>query len=174
MRDGIDKEGRMLALMSTTRGRNLSDEDLKAVIAYLRSQPAVTNESPDPADQLNLLGLAMLGAGLLPEGKPPVEGVISAPPRGPTAEYGEYLVSYNDCRDCHGEDLKGGVEGQLTPIGWNLELVKGWTEEQFINTMRTGVDPNGYTLSENMPWKNIGKLDDDELAAMYAYLLAMP
>jgi hypothetical protein len=36
------------------------------------------------------------------------------------------------------------------------------------------VDPSGYTLSPNMPWQNIGRMDDDELAAMYAYLMAMP
>jgi len=36
--------------------------------------------------------------------------------------------------------------------------------------MRTGVDPTGRQLSTLMPWKNIGKLDDVELAAMYEYL----
>lgn len=173
VRDGIDEEGRTLTIMSTVRGRNLSDDDIKAVIAYLRNAPAVENETLDPPDQPNLLAMVMLGAGMLPVGPPPIEGAINAPPKGATVEYGEYLFSYNDCRECHGEDLKGGVEGQLAPMGWNLELVKAWTEQDFITTMRTGVDPNGYTLSENMPWKNIGRMDDDELAAMYAYLMAM-
>ena len=174
VRDGIDEEGRTLTVMSTVRGRNLSDEDLLAVIAYLRNQPPVPNETLDPPDQPNLLAVVMLGAGMLPEGEPPIEGAIEAPPKGPTVEYGEYLFSYNDCRECHGENLKGGVEGQLAPIGWNLELVKAWSEQDFITTMRTGVDPNGYTLSPSMPWKNVGRMDDDELAAMYAYLIAMP
>jgi mono/diheme cytochrome c family protein len=88
-------------------------------------------------------------------------------------EYGEYLFSYNDCRDCHGENLKGGLQGQLGPIGPNLELVKRWTQEEFINTLRTGVDPSGHTLIPSMPWQNIGRMDDVELAAMYAYLMAM-
>jgi cytochrome c2 len=157
VRDGVGKDGRTLSVMSTTRGRNLSDEDLMAVIAYLHSQPAVTSETLDPLDQPNLLAVVMLGAGLLPEGKPPIEGAISAPPKGPTAEYGEHLFSYNDCRDCHGEDLKAGVEGQLALMGRNLELAKGWTQEEFITTLRTGVDPNGYLLSPSMPWKNIGR-----------------
>jgi mono/diheme cytochrome c family protein len=173
VRDGIDEEGHTLSVMSTARGRNLSDEDVKAVIVYLRDQPPVANETLEPPDQPNLLAMVMLGAGLLPEGQPPVGAAITAPPKGPTAEYGEYLFSYNDCRECHGENLKGGVKGQLAPMGWNLELVKGWTQEQFINTLRTGVDPNGYTLSPSMPWKNIGRMDDVELAAMYAYLMAM-
>ena len=89
-------------------------------------------------------------------------------------EYGEYILSYQDCRECHGENLKGSVEGQLAPIGWNLEMVKGWTKDQFITTMRTGVDPNGYKMSLNMPWQNIGRMDDDELTAVYQYLANMP
>ena len=173
VRDGIDEEGRTLTVMSTVRGRNLSDEDIKAVIAYLRSQPPVENETLDPPDQPNLQAIIMLGAGLVPEGKPPIEGAIEAPPKGPTVEYGEYLFSYNDCRDCHGENLKGGLQGQLGPIGPNLELVKRWTQEEFINTLRTGVDPSGHTLIPSMPWQNIGRMDDVELAAMYAYLMAM-
>jgi len=174
LRDGIDEDGRKLFLMSNVRGRYMSDEDLHAVIAYLRSQPAVVNETQEPPDQANLLGVIMLGAGMLPEGKPPIEGAITAPPKGPTVEYGEYLLSYNDCRDCHGEDLKGGVEGQLAPIGWNLELVKKWTLEQFKTTLRTGVDPNGYELTPAMPWKNVGRMDDVELEAIYTYLVNMP
>lgn len=173
LRDGIDKDGRKLFFMSIVRGRYMSDEHLQAVIAYLRSQPAVVNKTQDPPDQANLLGVIMFGAGLLPEGKPPIEGAITAPPKGPTVEYGEYLLSYNDCRDCHGEDLKGGVEGQLAPIGWNLELVKNWTLEQFITTLRTGVDPTGYSLSAAMPWKNVGRMDDIELEAIYNYLVNM-
>jgi len=65
-------------------------------------------------------------------------------------------------------------EGQLTPIGWPLGVVKNWTLEQFISTMRTGVDPNGYRLSANMPWRAIGRLDDIELEAMYLYLTSLP
>ena len=70
--------------------------------------------------------------------------------------------------------MKGGVEGQLAPIGWNLDLVKNWTLEQFITTLRTGVDPNGYTMSQNMPWQTIGRMDDVELEAMYLYMTSLP
>jgi mono/diheme cytochrome c family protein len=53
-------------------------------------------------------------------------------------------------------------------------VVKGWTQEQFITTLRTGVDPSGHTLSAQMPWKAVGRLDDEELAAAYAYLTSLP
>jgi len=174
LRNGVNPDGRALVFMSTVRARNMSDEDTQAVIAYLRSQPAIDNPTQDPADQPNLLAAFLSGAGMLPEGQPPVAGVITAPPIGATVEYGEYILSYQDCRDCHGEDLKGGKPGQLAPIGWNLDLVKKWTAEQFITTMRTGLDPNGYQMSDMMPWKAIGRMDDVELEAMYLYLVSLP
>lgn len=174
LRHGIAPSGRTLVFMSTVRARNLSDEDTQALIAYLRATPAVANDTPYPPDNLSVLGIVMLGAGMLPEGAPPVEGVITAPPKGPTAEYGNYILSYQDCRDCHGEDLRGGVEGQLAPLGPNLSVVKGWNAEGFINTMRTGVTPDGHTLADVMPWRNIGRMDDEELTALYLALAALP
>lgn len=175
VRNGIDRDGRGLFVMSNIRGRNLSDEDLQALIAYLRSQPAVVNETPNPLDQPNILGFIMLGIGMLPSGQPLITDVITAPSKGPTAEYGKYILSYQDCRDCHGEDLLGGVEDQLTPFGPNLKVVKTWTQEQFITTLRTGVNPMDYALDPaKMPWKSIGRMDDEELKAIYVYLLDLP
>ncbi|MGH2592675.1 MAG: LuxR C-terminal-related transcriptional regulator [Anaerolineae bacterium] len=55
------------------------------------------------------------------------------------------MVSYVGCRDCHGANLRGGGGG-LTPAGPNLAVVTGWTQDQFITTMRTGVDPGGHAL----------------------------
>ena len=47
--------------------------------------------------------------------------------------------------------------------------------EQFITTLRTGVDPSGHALNNTlMPWQNIGRMDDDELAATYAYITGLP
>lgn len=174
LRNGIDKDGRWLAIMSNARGRYLSDEDLEAVIAYLRSQPAAGNETQDPPDQPNMLAAIMLGAGMIPGGPPPIEGEISSPALSATVEYGEYILSYQDCRVCHGEDLKGGVQGQLAPIGPPLDMVKSWTQEEFITTFRTGVDPSGHKISEVMPWKFVSRMSDEELTAMYLYMTSLP
>ncbi|MGX1320799.1 mono/diheme cytochrome c family protein [Bradyrhizobium sp. USDA 377] len=174
IRNGVDARGRWLAIMSFTNAGRLSDEDTHAVIAYIRSLPATGGQTPDPPDRFTLLGLAMLGAGLLPDAKPVFTGVIIAPPKGPTARYGRYLLSYQDCRECHGKDLAGGVPGQLPPLGPDLGVVKDWSQAQFIATMRTGVDPNGHRLAEQMPWRPIGRMDDDELAAIYQYLVGLP
>ena len=145
-----------------------------ALIAYLRSQPAVENPTPNPPDQPNLLAAALFGAGMILEGKPPTSGPINAPAKAPTVEYGEYILSYQDCRDCHGEDLTGGLPGQLAPLGPNLMVVKDWTQEQFFTTLREGINPSGHRLSNQMPWKNVGRMDDEELTAAYTYLQNLP
>jgi mono/diheme cytochrome c family protein len=174
IRNAIDADGHWLTIMSYTNAGKLSDDDIQALIAYLRKQPAAGRETVDPPDRLNLLGVIMLGAGMLPEGKPVLTGVITAPIKGHTVQYGEYILSYQDCRECHGANLTGGVEGQLGPLGPDLNLVKEWKLEEFVATMRTGTDPGGHELSEQMPWRPIGTMDDEELGAVYEYLTHLP
>jgi mono/diheme cytochrome c family protein len=116
----------------------------------------------------------MLGAGMLPSGKPVTTTRVTAPPKGPTFQYGQYILSYQDCRECHGNTLTGGMPGQMAPLGPDLNLVKDWKLSEFIATMRTGVDPNGHQISEQMPWGPIGRMDDDELTAVYEYLTHLP
>ncbi len=170
IRNSVDRDGRWLIMMSYTNSGKLSDDDILAVIAYLRSLPAAGKQTDNPPDRLNLLGIMMLGAGLLPQGKPVFTGFITAPPKGPTLQYGEYILSYQDCRACHGDQLAGGAPGQLAPLGPDLNLVKGWKLEEFVATMRTGVDPNGHELSKQMPWQAFGRMGNEELRAVYEYL----
>ena len=174
IRNGVDANGRWLTIMSYTNASRLSDEDTKAVIAYIRSVPAAGTQTPDPPDRFSLLGTAMLGAGMLPSGKPIVTSSVTAPPKGATVEFGEYILAYQDCSECHGAQLNGGLPGQLSPLGPDLSVVKYWELEEFIATMRTGVDPNGHKLSGQMPWRPIGRMDDVELRAIYEYLSHLP
>ena len=185
IRNSIDADGHWLYVMSLTNVGKLSDDDIKSLIAYLRSLPPAGQETAGPPDRLNPLGVVMLGAnplgvvmlgaGLLPKGRQVFTGVITSPSKGPTAQYGEYIASYLDCRPCHGNDLSGGVPGQLAPLGPDLHLVREWKREEFIKTMRTGIDPGGHELDGKlMPWRDIGKMDDDELTALYEYLTRLP
>jgi mono/diheme cytochrome c family protein len=174
IRNGVDADGHWLLVMSYTNAGKLSDDDILALIAYIRGVPAAGQKTRNPPDRINPLGLAMLGAGLLPTGKPVQTGVITAPPKGATAQYGEYVLSYQDCRECHGANLAGGVPGQIGPIGPGLNLVKDWKLDEFLSTMRRGVDPSGHQLGKEMPWQALGKMDDEELSAIYAYLIHLP
>ncbi len=168
-REGILPDGRA-ALMPIAALQHLGDEDLKAVIAYVRSQPAVEKEMPaiNPS-------LLMAIAGSLRH--VPHTGSSGERCRGTAAcwthtEYGKYIVDFSDCRGCHGPNLDGKVTPPF-PAGPNLVVVEGWTAEQIINTIRTGVNPGGQ-LKPPMPWKPFGKMDDTELTAVWAYLKSLP
>jgi mono/diheme cytochrome c family protein len=89
-------------------------------------------------------------------------------------EYGRYLANFIGCSECHGEDLAGGPGG-LAPKGPSLRVAKAWTAEQFIETLRTGVNPTGGVQDpDKMPWDFISRLDDEELAGLHAYLVSLP
>jgi mono/diheme cytochrome c family protein len=174
IREGGAQDGHPLMIMPSTRFHVMSDADAQAVVGYLRSTPAVPRTTPPR--QLNLIGTLLVGAGVFPlQAQPPITGQVTAPPAGVTADYGKYLVTISVCQSCHGEDLAGGTPGQ-GPVGPNLTLiVPRWTEAQFVQAIRTGKDPTGYTLrADMMPWKNFSAAySDDELKAIYAYLHAL-
>jgi len=167
----------MTAVVSTAY---LSDEDLAAVIAYVKSVPPVDHITH--GKQFAPLAKILFAAGLLPPF--PAEVVshavhVTAPAPGVTAEYGSYLVDTHDCRICHGQNMNGNkfpdpTKNIITPNLTNGGELIAWTEADFINTLRTGVTPSGHQLSDNMPWKDFGNMTDDELKAIWMYLQSLP
>lgn len=171
IREGADNKRRRLPIMSTQGVRNLSDDDIKSVIAFIRSQAPVSHATPGP--RLTYLAALMSGAGLLPFNPGMAPESIEAPASGPTSEYGKYMVGWMGCEECHGLNLTGGGGGVL-PKGPTLRNVKAWTRDGFIATMRTGKTPFGKQLdSLQMPWKTLGRATDDELTAIHAYLVSL-
>ena len=173
MREGIHKSGRPLVIMPSQALHNLSDEDAYALVAFLRSQPAVKRDAnwDAPANGVNLLGAVMLTAfGVSNSVQEPITAPVVAPPRGTSAEYGEYLTRSLGCRDCHGEKLTGGAGG-FGPAAPNLTVVvPKWSEADVVRVFREGKLPDGSAVN-TMPWKEYtGALSDDDLKAIYNYL----
>jgi mono/diheme cytochrome c family protein len=180
LRHGIDPNGKPLFMPAIPSTAQLSDQDLGSVIAYVKSVPSVNHKTN--GQHFKPLAKILLAAGML--GKLPVESVsheihVTAPDRGITVEYGAYLMNTNDCHACHGPNLNGGpfpdptikiITPNLTPGG---ELA-AWNEEQFLNTIRTGITPSGHQLSDNMPWQSYRNFTDDELKAIWVYLQSLP
>jgi mono/diheme cytochrome c family protein len=184
IREGIHKDGRSLVIMPSGTLRNLSDDDVQAVVAYLRSQPATGK--PTPINKFTLFGVIFIDLFDLQTVQSPV-GSVTAPQPG-TLGYGKYMVDIIGCRFCHGDQLQGKLDkGQPgPPPGPNLTLiVPQWTEEQFMIFFNTGQLPGGKTvpivtlpsgLSEpKMPWPTVrATATDEELKAMYLYLHDLP
>jgi cytochrome c553 len=184
IREGIHKNGRSLLIMPADIFRNLSDDDVQAIVAYLRSQPATGG--PTPANHFNVLGAVFMNLSDFRTAQKPV-GSVTAPQPG-TAAYGKYMVDVIGCRSCHGEQLQGRVEtGQPgPPAGPNLtQIVPQWTEEQFMTFFNTGQLPGGGTVpiitlpsgfsEPRMPWPMVrAATTDSELHDIYTYLHSLP
>jgi cytochrome c553 len=122
----------------------------------------------------------VLGAGQLkpaPEIVPSTAHVASVDTT-PGVEYGRYLAAMGGCAACHGPSLAGGPgvddngppASNLTPTG-----IGHYTEDDFVNAMRTGVRPRGgAAISEAMPWKYYGTMSDGALRSIHRYLKTVP
>src|SRR6185436_19351111 len=87
LRYGVGHDGR--ALLPFMEFQNLSDDDLTAVVSYLKSLPPVHNVVP--AHQYNALG-KVLKATILASPVGPSGTPLQSSPRGATVENGRYLV----------------------------------------------------------------------------------
>jgi mono/diheme cytochrome c family protein len=181
VRHGVAPDGSGLWIMPSKEYYVLNDDDLGALMAYLKSLPAVDNTVPEKSAGPILR--VLLVSGQLP--LIPAEEIDHNAPRpaavepGVTVEYGEYVATL--CTGCHRANFAGGLmpgdspdatpAANLTPGG---ELAQ-WTEEDFITAMRFGLDPAGNTIDpEIMPWPAIGQMTDDELQAIWLYLQSLP
>jgi mono/diheme cytochrome c family protein len=180
IRHGLAQDGRALIMMPSAEYTTLSDEDLAAIIAYLKTLPAVDRErgpvQPGPAIR------ALMAAGQIQLSAEEIDHAAHRPASvtpSPTAEYGKYLAA--SCTGCHGPNLSGGkIPG--TPPDWpataNLtphasSRLPAWTEEQFLATLRTLQRPDGSAVHPLMP-AAIGQMTDEELKAIWAYLRTLP
>jgi mono/diheme cytochrome c family protein len=160
---------------------NMSDEDLTAIISYLRSMPRVKNKVPD--NKLNLIGNLVKAYMVKPVG-PTGEVPVSVKP-DTNAIYGKYLVlSVGECAGCHTKrDLSGAylapllsggnpMDGLIPPNLTNDSNARiyTWTEQQFIDRFRKGK----IIPQSEMPWENFKRMNDDELKAIYKYLKSVP
>ena len=157
---------------------NMSDEDLTAVISYLRTIQPVKNKVP--GNKLNFMGNAVkayMVKPVSPNGEVPVSVKIDT-----TAAYGKYLVlSVGNCAGCHTKrDISGAYLAPAlsggTPMAGGLVppnltntsdgRIYTWTEQQFIDRFHKG---KLFAQSE-MPWNSFKRMNDDELKAIYKFL----
>jgi len=169
IRHGVRPSGHALFIMPARAFHHIADDDMADLIAYLQRVPAVDNVLP--ASEWRPMGRVLSGGPM----DPAVEVMTAAttptaPPVGPTAEYGEYLVQ--TCAYCHGADLQGGEPSHPgAPPAPSLQPAGQWPLAVFTETLRTGVLPGGRRMNpEFMPWTFTARMTDTELAALHARL----
>lgn len=182
IREGIGHDGRVLFPgMPYPFFHQLSDEDLAAVIAYLRSLPPVRHEVPKTPlpDELQQVLRPM-----------PITAPVPPPDSSDPVKRGEYLATMGLCGDCHtpldehmqliqelafagGRSLVGGwgeaASHNITP---DPSGIAHYDEELFIKVLRTG-NPGGRQLNPIMLWGYYRNMTDEDLKAIFAYLQSL-
>jgi len=181
VRHGVSPTGHALLIMPSEDYARMSDADFAALVAYARSLPP---RAGAPARiRLPLLVKALYGAGVVRDAAEKIDHRSPPPPAiapARTAAYGEYAAQM--CVGCHRADLSGGpIPG--APPDWptaaNLGpgpgsvLPRYDTLAKFASMMRTGKRPDGSAVSPVMPFASLARLDDTDLAAIYAYLTSL-
>jgi mono/diheme cytochrome c family protein len=180
IREGIGHDGRALFWGMWYRSfAGLADEDLAAVVVYLRTLPSVHN--PLPATLLPAEEAAQNA--MNPR---PITAPVEGPAPGDTLALGRYLVGVADCTGCHtgweaprNPGLLGGGN-HLSRRNGNVfstnitrhESGVSYPRETFISVIHSG---KGGSLHPVMPWTAFSGLTDTDLGAIYDALgLAHP
>lgn len=180
IRHGVGGDGRGLFIMPSATYQYLGDDDVAAIVAYVRSVPPVNRA--EPASRLGPLGRALVAAKQFqPSEAFEIDHTAKrqpVPAAGPTAEYGKYLVTVGACKVCHGPTLSGGViEGPPSPVpAANItpEGLKAYDEASFSRALREGIRPGGTAINPSMPWKLTREMNDVEIQAVWNYLQTVP
>jgi mono/diheme cytochrome c family protein len=181
LRHGVRPDGK--ALLPFMQAQNLSDEDLVAVISFLRSQTPVRNELK--GREFNLIGKTILAFAIEPIG--PSAPVRRHTPQAGTPEHGEYVANaVANCASCHTKRnmLTGAFEAPLFSGGMEFPVdhdrvlvtpnltpakagrIASWSEEQFVGRFGAGVGIEGT----HMPWRQYQSMTEPDVRAIYRYL----
>jgi cytochrome c553 len=157
--------------------QGFADEDVAAIIAYIRSLPAVNRTLPPT--ELRALGRALAVSGKLPLFSAEEIALDRPHPARMVPDtslaYGEYMANVGGCTGCHNTSLSGGpIPG--TPPDWppaaNLtpKGIGHYTDAQLEHILRTGKRPDGSQVKDVMPWKFTANMTDVEMRATIKYL----
>jgi mono/diheme cytochrome c family protein len=156
--------------------------DLDAVVAYLRSVPAVSNKVQAPVYK------AELKFDRPPEAdRPPSEADLRDP-----VKRGRYLATIGHCMECHTKQVNGvhdfanlGKGGEEFPGPWGMVVSRNitsskekglgnWTDAEIKRAITQGVHKDGSPLKGPMGFALYAKMTDEDLSAVVAYLRTVP
>lgn len=177
LRHGVNPQGRPLMIMPSEDYNRFTDEDLAALVAYIRHLPPA--EGGGPVIDLPLPVRAMYGFGLIHDAaaridhtKPPEKPV----PDAVTVQHGAYVA--NMCIGCHGARLAGGkvpggppdwpAAANLTP-GEGTAMVRYPDAASFAAMFRSGRRPDGQEIKV-MPFGSLREMNDTDVRALHLYL----
>jgi mono/diheme cytochrome c family protein len=172
IRQGIGHDGRALFIMPSSQYSRMSDGEVAALIAFIRSLPRAEGNmggfKPGP------IGRAVLVTGGLRPTLAKMEEYRTKAPvhAGPAHAAGQRLAA-NDCSECHGPALEGQTmeDGSVTP---NLTIAGAYDYDQFRTLLRTGKAPGNKKLGlmKEVAEEDFVHFTDAEIKSLHDYLRA--
>ncbi len=156
IRHGVKPNSRVEVMMYNYSA--MSDQELGALIAYLKQIPPIDSDLPAMSFGLMIpvaqaVGLFTPAAEVIDHAAP----LTANPEPGATVAYGKSLFIL--CAECHSSNL--------------VTKLEKWNQEDFMRTVRTGVLPKGRQLPAAMSSKNFSEMNDTELTALWLYLQSL-
>ncbi|HEX3773084.1 MAG TPA: c-type cytochrome [Polyangiaceae bacterium] len=189
IREGVTKDGRPLFPMMPygSYGKSLSDADTLAIVAYLRTLPAIKNDVG--RTQIDFPVSMFVRAAPAPLEKSP----SGEPPESDVVARGEWLLTVCSCHDCHdsvnarhepiaGKSLAGGGEmpipGKGSVYSANITSdpatgIGAYSDDDLLRVFNEGKGKSGATLYV-MPWRYYGGMTDADKRALIAALRKVP
>jgi mono/diheme cytochrome c family protein len=196
LRTGVTRDGRYTPPWMVKLPK-MADEDLRGVIAFLRSDDPLVRpiKAKRPASNPSLFTKVLSRVAFKPLPYP--DAPIAAPDPADRVAYGRYLVQGRAmCFPCHSADFAqldefvpeksaGYLGGGNAMPDMNGRIVKTanitpdpetgigkWSEDEFVRLLRFGVRPDlSVVVYPMMPFPEIL---DDEARSIYAYLRTVP
>ncbi|MCB1502507.1 MAG: c-type cytochrome [Bauldia sp.] len=183
IREGKTPDGRIIwPPMAVPTYNNMSDDDVKAIVAYLRTVPAVHNEVPESTYKIPQQAM------------PPAKGAPAPDPSDKVA-YGGYIVTaLAHCFECHTPFTPEGMP-DMTKVGaggFPIQLAPGivfvsanitsdpetglgnWTDDEIKKAIVDGASKDGHALSPPMPFSFFKNMTPEDLDAVVAYVRTIP
>lgn len=189
---GVNKDGKALfPLMPYNHYGAMDPEDVYSIIAYLRTLTPKKKDIPESVSDfpMNII-LNTIPKKQTPGKRPDVA----------SKDYPAYMINAAGCIECHTRENHGQIIPELAfsggrefkmPDGAILRTpnitpdkttgIGAWTEEMFIKKFKQYADSNyvAATIAPGqynslMPWTSYCGMTNEDLAAIYKYLMALP
>jgi mono/diheme cytochrome c family protein len=184
LRTGVRPNGvPIAAVMPTGFYHIMTERDLNAIVAYLRTLKPISNKVPDPIYHFAAPAQTPPGGE-----KPYTEAMLKD-----KLKNGFYLATIGHCMECHtsmgpkGHDFaadygRGGMEfpgpwGKSVSRNITSSKAKGlgeWSDAEIKRAITTGVSKDGSHLKPPMGFPYYAHMKDSDLADVIAYLRTVP
>ncbi len=187
MRDGISRDGHLLyPAFPYTSFKNMTDEDIASIYAYLMVQPPVTQHNPTTQLSAPFSYRPLLAVWNALYSEPSSAETVTAD-KGELWNRGAYLVNgVGHCSACHtprdklgGEKLGQGFLSGAWIKGWEAPSLTAlskspvrWTEQSFYDYLRSGFSSEHGSASGPMApvVQQLSSVPDSDIKAMAHYL----